>query len=47
MQAREALTDLRASLSGDEVLGVDVFSEALSAPLHWIAANAGWMGRSW
>lgn len=41
LQAREALTDLRASLSGDEVLGVDVFSEALSAPLHWIAANAG------
>ena len=41
IQARKALTDLRASLSGDEVLGVDVFSGALSAPLYWIAANAG------
>src|SRR5579884_1825145 len=41
LQARKALAELRASLSGDEVLGVDVFSEALSAPLHWIAANAG------
>ena len=30
-----------ASLSGDEALGVDVFSDALSAPLYWIAANAG------
>jgi chaperonin GroEL len=41
IQARKALTDLRASLTGDEVLGVDVFSEALSTPLYWIAANAG------
>ena len=41
IQARNALTDLRASLTGDEVLGVDVFSDALSAPLYWIAANAG------
>ncbi len=41
LQARKALTDLRASLSGDEALGVEVFSEALSAPLYWIAANAG------
>ncbi|MBW0019081.1 MAG: chaperonin GroEL [Mycobacterium sp.] len=41
IQARKALQDLRASLSGDEALGVDVFSEALSAPLYWIAANAG------
>ncbi|HWF70468.1 MAG TPA: chaperonin GroEL [Mycobacterium sp.] len=41
IQARKALTDLRASLTGDEALGVDVFSEALSAPLYWIAANAG------
>lgn len=40
-QARKALTELRASLTGDEVLGVDVFSEALAAPLFWIAANAG------
>ena len=36
-----ALKDLRASLKGDEALGVDVFSAALSSPLYWIAANAG------
>ncbi|HEY9303679.1 MAG TPA: chaperonin GroEL, partial [Mycobacterium sp.] len=41
LQARKALADLRASLSGDEVRGVEVFSDALSAPLYWIAANAG------
>ncbi|WP_099184607.1 chaperonin GroEL [Mycobacterium kansasii] len=41
IQARQALKDLRASLSGDEALGVDVFSEALAAPLYWIATNAG------
>jgi len=28
-------------LSEDEALGVDVFSTALSAPLYWIASNAG------
>ncbi|BBX98072.1 chaperonin GroEL [Mycobacterium lacus] len=38
---RKALTELRASLTGDEALGVDVFSEALAAPLYWIATNAG------
>jgi chaperonin GroEL len=41
LQARKALTDLRAKLTGDEALGVDVFCDALSAPLYWIAANAG------
>jgi chaperonin GroEL len=41
LQARKALTDLHASLSGDEASGVQVFSDALSAPLYWIAANAG------
>jgi len=41
LQVRKALADLRASLSGDEASGVDVFSDALSAPLYWIAANAG------
>ena len=41
MQARAVLKPLRDSLSGDEALGVDVFSDALSAPLYWIAANAG------
>ncbi len=39
--ARKALTELRASVSGDEALGVDMFSEALAAPLYWIASNAG------
>ena len=41
VQVRAALKPLRESLSGDEALGVDVFSDALSAPLFWIAANAG------
>jgi chaperonin GroEL len=41
IQARKSLTELRASLSGDEALGVDVFSSALSSPLFWIATNAG------
>ena len=41
LRARSALTKLRESLSGDEAIGVDVFSSALSAPLYWIAANAG------
>ena len=44
VQSRAALKGLRASLSGDEALGVDVFSAALSAPLYWIAANAGMDG---
>jgi len=39
--ARKALKDLHGSLTGDEALGVDVFSEALGAPLYWIATNAG------
>ena len=41
IQARKKLKDLRASLTGDEAIGVDVFSDALSTPLYWIAANAG------
>ncbi|MCV7075280.1 chaperonin GroEL [Mycobacterium szulgai] len=41
IQARQVLKSLRGELSGDEALGVDVFSEALAAPLYWIAANAG------
>ena len=41
VRARSALTKLRESLTGDEALGVDVFSSALSAPLYWIATNAG------
>ncbi|OBG40002.1 chaperonin GroEL [Mycobacterium sp. E3198] len=41
IHARKALEELRGTLSGDEALGVDVFSEALAAPLYWIATNAG------
>ncbi|MGH3725327.1 MAG: chaperonin GroEL [Mycobacterium sp.] len=41
VQARSALDGLRVELKGDEAKGVDVFETALSAPLFWIAANAG------
>ena len=41
VRARAALDKLREGLTGDERLGVDVFSSALSAPLYWIATNAG------
>ena len=41
VRARKALDKLRESLNGDERTGVDVFASALSAPLYWIAANAG------
>ncbi|CAM5696445.1 chaperonin GroEL [Mycolicibacterium aubagnense] len=41
VHARTALDGLRGSLSGDELLGLEVFSSALSAPLYWIATNAG------
>ncbi|WNG88805.1 chaperonin GroEL [Mycobacterium sp. ITM-2016-00317] len=41
VQARKSLEKLRSELSGDEALGVDVFSAALSSPLYWIATNAG------
>jgi len=44
VQARSALATLRESLTGDEAVGVDVFSAALSAPLYWIATNAGFDG---
>jgi chaperonin GroEL len=41
VQARKALAPLRGELKGDEAVGVEVFDSALSAPLYWIAANAG------
>lgn len=41
VQARKALDKLRGEAKGDEALGIDVFSSALSAPLYWIASNAG------
>ncbi|CAJ1508382.1 chaperonin GroEL [[Mycobacterium] holstebronense] len=41
VQARAALSELASSLTGDEKQGVQVFAAALSAPLYWIATNAG------
>ena len=41
VQARAALDSLRGSLSGDELIGLEAFASALSAPLYWIATNAG------
>jgi chaperonin GroEL len=38
------LEKLAASLSGDQATGVRLVREALSAPLSWIAANAGQEG---
>ncbi|OBJ73008.1 chaperonin GroEL [Mycobacterium sp. 1274756.6] len=45
LQTRSALEKVRAELSGDEALGVDIVSAALAAPLHWIATNAGLDGQ--
>jgi chaperonin GroEL len=41
VQARSAVDTLLESLSGDEALGARAFASALSAPLFWIATNAG------
>ena len=41
VQAAKVLPALKASLSGDEATGVEVFASALTSPLFWIAANAG------
>jgi chaperonin GroEL len=41
IQAGSVLGPLRDSLTGDEAVGVDVFASALTAPLYWIATNAG------
>jgi chaperonin GroEL len=41
VRARKSLDTLRGELTGDEALGVAVFEQALSAPLYWIATNAG------
>jgi chaperonin GroEL len=41
VRARKAVEKLREGLSGDERTGADVFAAALSAPLFWIATNAG------
>jgi chaperonin GroEL len=44
VHAGTQLTELAASLSGDEATGVRLVREALAAPLSWIAANAGYEG---
>jgi chaperonin GroEL (HSP60 family) len=41
LQASAVLKALKESLKGDEAIGVDVFADALSSPLYWIATNAG------
>ncbi|WP_227998611.1 chaperonin GroEL [Nocardia australiensis] len=41
VHASAKLVELRDSLSGDEAVGVEVVRAALSAPLFWIATNAG------
>jgi chaperonin GroEL len=41
VHAAAKLVELRDSLSGDEAVGVEVVRTALSAPLYWIATNAG------
>ncbi|UUO01167.1 chaperonin GroEL [Mycolicibacterium novocastrense] len=41
LQTRGALEKLRDSLSGDERLGVELFTAAVGSPLYWIATNAG------
>ena len=41
VQARFGAGEAARALSGDEAIGVDVFASALSAPLYWIATNAG------
>jgi chaperonin GroEL len=41
VRARKAVDKVRAELTGDEAVGAEVFSAALSAPLYWIATNAG------
>jgi chaperonin GroEL len=44
VKARSGLKRLSDSLTGDERIGVEVFASALSAPLYWIATNAGMDG---
>lgn len=41
VQAARSLEELQASLSGDAATGVAALRTALTAPLYWIATNAG------
>ncbi|GAB3579147.1 chaperonin GroEL [Amycolatopsis endophytica] len=44
VHAVKELGALEAELSGDEAVGVRIVRDALTAPLNWIAANAGHEG---
>ena len=44
LRARTAVDDVVAKLEGDEATGATIVSKALSAPLYWIAQNAGLEG---
>jgi chaperonin GroEL len=44
VHAAGELTALADSLTGDKATGVRLVRDALGAPLHWIAANAGLEG---
>ena len=41
VRARKVVDKVRDDLKGDERIGAEVFSAALSSPLYWIATNAG------
>ncbi|MQA62298.1 MAG: chaperonin GroEL [Actinophytocola sp.] len=44
VHAVKELAALEAELSGDVATGVAIVRDALTAPLHWIASNAGYEG---
>ncbi|HKS49427.1 MAG TPA: chaperonin GroEL [Amycolatopsis sp.] len=44
VHAVKELTALEGELSGEEAIGVRIVRDALTAPLHWIATNAGYEG---
>ncbi|HJQ47925.1 MAG TPA: chaperonin GroEL [Amycolatopsis sp.] len=44
VHAVKELGALEGELTGDEATGVKIVREALTAPLHWIASNAGYEG---
>ncbi|SFB31952.1 chaperonin GroEL [Amycolatopsis marina] len=44
VHAVKELDDFAKERTGDEALGVIIVRDALTAPLHWIASNAGYEG---
>jgi chaperonin GroEL len=44
LRSRGAVDKVAGSMTGDEATGVTIVSKALSAPLYWIAVNAGHEG---